>query len=354
MLRFVLGSFIRSYAEAFWAPCYTSSMARSVLRRRQPRRRLLASVVLLTLAAAAFWLYASLTEFATGRRLLPWSAYAFCGQSDPGALPATVRVGLYEEFPNPWRLAKLRQIDFPVTLAVAARSRDEFTRLRETILRTYPQVRDVYFWPLLEQEEGYYPGTWSKPEGIRRISAEATDLPLLWDLEMPRGISDLRALSFGQWWENRALLDTLFARHQAPVHVWRTHTSMGLDPLFLRLIGMHADPHDYQSVRLHLDLYTTGSGQEAGELARVLRCGVERYGERFIPSLGVLNDNEGPPEVFVPTATLRRNLEIARAAGASEVWLFGVNGLDQENLAALRETLPLERLTADEGGAHEP
>jgi hypothetical protein len=59
----------------------------------------------------------------------------------------------------------------------------------------------------------------------------------------------------------------------------------------------------------------------------------------------VLDDGEGSPLQFIPPQTLRRNLRIARAAGASQVWLFGVNGLNEAYLQAVREELPLERLT---------
>jgi hypothetical protein len=65
---------------------------------------------------------------------------------------------------------------------------------------------------------------------------------------------------------------------------------------------------------------------------------------RFIPSLGVLNDGEGPANRFVPPETLRRNLGIARTAGASGVWLFGISGLNAAYLQAVREELPLEPL----------
>jgi hypothetical protein len=241
-----------------------------------------------------FWVYASLTEIRTGHRLWPWSAYAFCGRTTPAALPATVRVGLYEEFSTPWRLAKLQQLTFPVTLAVAAASRTEFLQLRTTILTTYPQVREVYFWPVLSAEEGYYPGAWSSPEGIRHLTTEATDLPLLWDLEVPRGAQQPRDLSLRHWWTNRTTLAGFFARHEQPIHLWRTYASMRLNPAFLRLTALHFDPLEYPTLHLHLDLYTTGTGQDAAELARLARCGVERYGARFIPSLGVLNDGEGP------------------------------------------------------------
>jgi hypothetical protein len=290
---------------------------------------------------ALLWLSATVAEWVSGRRLLPWNPYAFCGTSAPAVLPETVRVGLYEEYPNPWRLARLRGIDFPVTLAIAAPDRATFWELRDDILRTYPQVREVYFWPLLAEAEGYYPGTWSDAAAIKRAAAEAANMAVLWDLEMPR---DKKTVSFGSWLDNRAFLDRWLRERATPVHLWRSHDTMGLDPLFLRLIGMHFDPQEYPAVTLHLDLYATGNGLSDDQMARVLRCGVERYGDRFIPSLGVLNDGEGSAELFVSVETLQRNLILARKAGVAEVWLFSVNGLNDEYLSVLRETLPLELL----------
>lgn len=159
---------------------------------------------------------------------------------------------------------------------------------------------------------------------------------------MPRGRADL---SYGNWWQNRTFLPNWLANRHAPVHLWRSTTSMGLDPAFLRLVLMHFDPADYPEIWLHLDLYTTGAGQPPDELARLLRCGVERYGDHFIPDFGALDDGQGPAEIFVPPATLRRELELARAAGVSEVWLFGVNGLNADYLAAVKAALPLKHLT---------
>jgi len=290
---------------------------------------------------ALLWLNASVREWRTGKRVWPWSAYALCGNSQPAALPQAVRIGLYEEFPVPWRLDKLQRVDFPVTLAVAAPSRTEFLKLRDSILRTYSQVREVYDWTVLSREEGYYVGAWSNADGIRRVAAEVEGLPVLWDLEMPLGKTEL---SFQDWWRNRTLLDRWLRQRTAPMAIWRSHTGMGLNPLFLRLVSMHFDPLEYPQVSLHLDLYMTGDGLASDMTARILRCGVERYGERFVPSLGVLNDGEGPAHIFVPPTTLRRNLQLAREAGVAEVWLFGVNGLNDEYLSALRETLPLESI----------
>ena len=332
------GSTLASASSSSSQPA--TAVPRSV-RRWRALRRVISRSLLVAGLMPLLWLGASTVEWSTGRRILPWNPYAKCGSSQAQALPPTVRVGLYEEFPNPWRLARLRQLNFPVTLAVAAPSRAAFLELRATILHEYPQVREVYFWPLLTYDEGYYPGTWSSAEAVQRVAHEAEGLPALWDLEMPLGIT---RPSFESWSRNRSFLKGWLHERKEPVHIWRTHTTMGLDPLFLRLMGMHFDPLEYPAVSLHLDLYATGTGLPEGQMARVLRCGVERYGQRFIPSLGVLDDGEGPKSGFVPAETLRRNLELARAAGVAEVWLFGVNGLNETVLTTLHETLPLESL----------
>ena len=66
--------------------------------------------------------------------------------------------------------------------------------------------------------------------------------------------------------------------------------------------------------------------------------------QRFIPSLGVLDDQEGSASQFIPVDTLARYLAAARRAGVSEIWLFGVNGLNADYLAAIRAELPLDTL----------
>ncbi|NOK57580.1 MAG: hypothetical protein GFH27_549303n154 [Chloroflexi bacterium AL-W] len=292
------------------------------------------------------WFGGHVVEWVTGIRILPWNPYAFCGDSESGPLPDTVRVGLYEEFPNPWRLEKLNQIDFPVTLAIAARSQEEFLQQSIAIRQQYPQVREVYYWPQLAYEEGYYLGTWSDAAAIQRVAQDIDELPVLWDLEMPLNKSYISAQS---WPHNRQFLDQWFSERTEKVYIWRTHTGMGLNPLFLRLLAMHYDPLDYPQVSLHLDLYTSGAGLSEQQMKNILHCGVDRYQERFIPSLGVLNDGEAAADIFVPPETLQRDLRLVREAGITEVWFFGVNGLNDAYLSAIKDTLPLETLPARAG-----
>jgi hypothetical protein len=137
---------------------------------------------------------------------------------------------------------------------------------------------------------------------------------------------NLEGTSITDWRTNRRFLDQWFSQREVPVHIWRSHPTMGLNSFFLRRMGLHFDPSEYPMVYLHLNLYTTGAGQPENELSRILRCGVEQYGAHFIPSLGVLNDGEGPEEIFVPVETLQRNLRLAREAGVSDLDFAQIKG----------------------------
>ena len=96
---------------------------------------------------------------------------------------------------------------------------------------------------------------------------EAEGLPVLWDLEVPLGHT---SMSFRSWPHNRSFLSQWLSERKQPVHIWRSHTTMGLNPLFLRMVGLHFDPLDYPAVSLHLDLYATGDGLPDDQMARVL------------------------------------------------------------------------------------
>lgn len=302
-------------------------------------RRLILTLLLLLLAGVAYFA-ASYHELNTGRRLLPWSAYALCGTSVPTTLPASVRIGLYEEFPTPERLSRLAQVDFPVALAIAAPDRETFLGLRATIQRDYPQVKTIYWWPLLTLDEGYYPGTFSDADAVQRVATEAAGLPVLWDMELParllRGEIGTEDLSFDDWQRNRTFLHRWLREREQPVHLWRTRRPAGLDPPLLRLLHLHYDPHDYPVLTMHLDMY--GSMPD-DMFYRIIRCGVERYGGRFVPAIGSLDDGEGPKTAFLSPEQLQRNLQLARAAGAEEIWLFQVSGLNATTLPIIRAML---------------
>lgn len=269
---------------------------------------------------------------------LPGTPYSNCGITKP-RIPETVRIGLYEEFPVQWRLDKLKMIDFPVTLAIAASSREKFEELRAHIKSAYPQVQEVYFWPLLSDKEGYYPGSWSQSAAVARVANEAAGVPVLWDLEFPPKWRD--DFSLREWRQNSSYLTGWLSGRKEAVHIWRSYPQLGLDPLLLRLLSMHYDPGEFQEVTLHLDLYSPNADIPASHLYRVMRCGVERYGPRFIPSLGVLNDGEGSG-TFISRQRLMQNVQSARSAGASEIWLFGLNGITPEIVANLHEIVPLD------------
>jgi hypothetical protein len=288
---------------------------------------------LLALAVSGLWSGTQIYEMATDTRLIPTDPYAQCGDSTPERL-VTPAIGIYDENPdfNLWN--KLEEAKFVDSIAVAAKTEEEYLYYKNEINTTHPHI-DVKFWALLSLDEGYYPGPWSDHKAVERIIQEVGNHPVLWDSEMPfKG----KSFSFINWYKNKTIIHTWLLDREERVDVWRAHETMGLNPLFLRLTAIHSDPNEYPNTYMHLELSTTGEGLPDERIYKVLRCGVEEYGEKFVPSFGMLNDLKENESLYIPLDTLKRYLVAAQNAGVSEVWLFSLRGLSTETIDMINQT----------------
>ncbi len=275
-----------------------------------------------------------IAQMATDKQLTPFDPWANCGNT-VAVNPSKTRVGVYDENPDFRFWGKLREAEFIDSIAVAARTREEFLYYQSEIKKVAPNVK-VKFWALLPTGEGYFPGPFSDRKGVKRLISEVGELPVVWDSELPYNWNSFSPVN---WYENKDLVDKWLKKRKERVDVWRSYDIMGPDPLFLRWAALHVDPNEYPNVYLHLDLYATGKGFSNERLMQILRCGVEKYGDKFIPSFGMLSTGKKSPETYITMDTLKRYLKIAQKAGVSEVWLHSLEGLNSETIAAIRESL---------------
>ncbi len=303
------------------------------------------AVFVASLGLGIDYVVSSAHEAATGERYFPYNfidSYAQCDTAKERELPQTVKVTFYEEFPNPWRLSKLQLVNFPFDIAVAAHSRKEFLSLQKEIHDNYPFAREIYYWPLIPLDQGYYPGALSDHKIISRTLNESHGLPILLDSEFKPGGPDISVETIQNWWKNTEFIDQWIKDHpDQQIDVWRSHPTMGFHSPFLDLLGIHIDPNKYTNVSMHYNLYSDNDLSN-GQKENILCNGISEYGpEKFVPALGVLDDGVDGG-MFIPIDIFRHDLELARAAGVNRVAIFGVNGLNEEYVRAINETLPLE------------
>ena len=82
-----------------------------------------------------------------------------------------MEVKIYEEFPSEKNLSKLKLIDFPIELIIAAPSLKKFREYEKKVKKD-KNVKVVAYWPTLKREEGYWISPWAKREGLKRIINE--------------------------------------------------------------------------------------------------------------------------------------------------------------------------------------
>src|SRR3989344_5728570 len=94
-------------------------------------------------------------------------------------------ISFFEEFPTSQNLDKLRVVSWPVKLYVAAKSVQEFKEITSKIKRS--TVKEYIYWPILENEEGYWISPFSEQNALLRIFSElkGKDIPVMLDLELP-------------------------------------------------------------------------------------------------------------------------------------------------------------------------
>src|SRR3989338_5074339 len=95
-----------------------------------------------------------------------------------------MNIGFFEEFPTRKNLDKLKLIDFPIELYVAAESLNEFNRIKRGI-----KNKDAVYWPILKKEEGYWMSPFARRAALERVINELRKskerIRVLWDCELP-------------------------------------------------------------------------------------------------------------------------------------------------------------------------
>ena len=124
-----------------------------------------------------------------------------------------MKVNFFEEFPSEENLAKLKLIDFPSLIYVAAKSMEEFNLIREKISKINSKV-EVGYWPILEKSYWISPFsyTFELKELYEDLLKNKNDKPfkILIDLELPFLSPKLFFWNLFSFFKNKKLIKKMF------------------------------------------------------------------------------------------------------------------------------------------------
>lgn len=240
-----------------------------------------------------------------------------------------MRVNFFAEYPGEGELQQAELIDFPSRIFLAAESLADYRDYRADLAAVNPDLEAAY-WPILEHS--YWVSPFADPAELDALFAATADLddPVLLDLELPVGqprqfLSNARSARANRRRIREFLrgadVDVVAAEYP-PVPVGR-HL---FGPLGVRYptdsLGHTRCPMFYSSVIPDAVVDRTAAAVEA----------MVESDEDVVVGLGTIATGAFEDEPILPPADLERDLARMAEAGADEVIIFRLGGLDEDYL----------------------
>ena len=286
-----------------------------------------------------------------------------------------------EEFPTPNNLEKLNLVNFPVNIAIHTPDLNSFWKVEKRIIKLYPQVQKVIYWPLLKESQGYWFSPFVNKEALQKkineiLGAKREKLSLLWDSEIPlirlpllenvtkfyiclnllwggtffNGLwLNLSALFHKDFHSNKKRIEDFMkkASEKGLEIITTEHPPILISEQVLEKLGLAFDPDIYKVTKckmfysswkkivafsfFHSNLNSSlrrKTNQAIGELTK-------RYGSRFMISLGCIAEGKYRDGYVLTPGELELDLKLARERKIKGVMIYRLGGLNRDFVSLL-------------------
>lgn len=241
-------------------------------------------------------------------------------------------VSFFEEFPDKKNLSKVKLINFPTKLYIAAKSLKDFEEIKRGIKNKY--IKEVVYWPVLEIKEGYWLSPFTKRKALKRIGKELNgkEIPVLWDAELPRK----RDLMFSQiplFFQNKILINSFFKNYKGKIYVAEY---FGNNELF-KFFKLNFKPE--KNVFIIKMFYTSMNSFLGGLLEGYLKRYSRKYGNKLIIGLGTIAVGILGDEPILSPRELGKDLVGCKKNKIKEVIIFRLGGLNKNYVKEINRVI---------------
>jgi hypothetical protein len=237
-----------------------------------------------------------------------------------------MKISFFEEFPSDSSLGKLKLVDYPTKLYLAASSLSEFERLKKNIKSRH--VKEVIFWPVLKEDEGYWLSPFCDRKALLRTIKETKDVNILWDSEVPKKRS-LLLTNLHRFFGNKKLIQKFFKEHKGTIYTAEYFPENGISAKILSLLGLAYNPLTYNNKVIKM-VYSSMHDFGKPFIEKEVRFGVKNFGKNFLVGLGTICHGIKGDEPLIAPKLLERDLSISKENKVNEVVIFRLGGLTEE------------------------
>ncbi|MBS3127239.1 hypothetical protein J4228_03675 [Candidatus Woesearchaeota archaeon] len=244
-------------------------------------------------------------------------------------------ISFFEEFPTLQNLDKLRVVSWPAKLYVAAKSVQEFKEITSKIKRS--TVKEYIYWPILENEEGYWISPFSEQNALLRIFSElkGKDIPVMLDLELPTTKNIfLYVTEFFHFQKNKKLIRDFIENYNGEVYLAEYYPEGKTSEKILQFLGLHYLTKNAKIIKM---MYHSLHNFHEEKMRTEIQRGIKEFGQNFLLAFGTIAVGIGGNEPLLTATQLKKDLELAEKIGITEVVIFRLGGLNQKYQDVLKE-----------------
>jgi len=238
-----------------------------------------------------------------------------------------MKISFFEEFPTPTNLSKLRVVNWPTKIYLAAPSLAEFKEKQKTLKK---KVKEIIYWPILSKKEGYWISPFSQTAALRRIFQELKnkEVPVMLDLELPTSKNPLLYFTeLVHFQLNKKIIKKFIHNYSGQIYLTEYYPEGQTQERRLAQLGLH---YPTKKVKIIKMLYHSLHHFTPKFLREELLLGKKEYGDNYLVGFGTIAKGINGNEAILSSAQLLQDLQIARESKIKEVVIFRLGGFNHK------------------------
>ncbi|MCD4666513.1 hypothetical protein K8R47_01740 [archaeon] len=241
-------------------------------------------------------------------------------------------INFYEEFPDEKSLSKIKLVKFPSKLVIAAQNIKEFKRIKKKIKNK--NIKEIIWWPILTNEEGYWLSPFSSRKAIKRIIEEAkkSKETIMWDAELPRN-KILILKNFHQQPLNKSTIKNFFKEYGNKIYT----SEYFPEKIHLEILGLSFNPKKYNNKMIKMIYPSLNPILTRDFIKEEILTGIKKYGKNnFLIGLGLISSGVEKSKKFLTPNELEELLETCELFGIKEVFIYRLGGLNKHYIQKIK------------------
>lgn len=246
-----------------------------------------------------------------------------------------MQIDFYEEFPTKENLEKLKLINFPTTLCIAAKSWKHFEKIKKKIVKDNKNIKFIY-WPAVRNT--YWVSPFSNTEDLIEFfkQLDGKNSLFLIDLEFPMKNKKMIFKNLLKLRKNKKIIREFIIKNKKYVILATYPLCFGIGKWVLKVLGL-----DYNIKIKRKPMFYTSSFRQnkINFLLNHFYKRLEKMHDKdaFVLGLGVIAKGRLTTKEILNSEELERDLRFAKNSGFKEVIIFRVGGLNKEYMKVIEK-----------------